>query len=152
MNPTTKTVILMSVLLFAATTANAGGRCFHAEIPQTMVLPDGSVHDPGILRLCLEQKISPVSTLHRGDVEGRPVGMLSSAPRPIELAVEEGQAQFVFTPNDEDKLALMGYAVRVGRETTFFDMSRFGATRTTTLFLIPNSSDHEVAVVLVAGR
>ena len=32
-------LILICVLMLAATAANAGGRCFSAEIPEAMILP-----------------------------------------------------------------------------------------------------------------
>ncbi len=152
MNPTTKILILASALLCTATVAQAGGRCFHAEIPQSMVLPDGSTHAPGGLRICLEQTISPASTLHRGDVGGRPVGMFLSAPRPIELTVEDGKAQFVFKKTIDDELALIGYAVTEGDETTFFDLGRYVTERAANRYPVSDWSGDEVAVVLIAGR
>ena len=152
MHPTTKSLILAGALLCTATVIQAGGRCFNAEIPQAMVLPDGSTHAPGALRICLEQTISPASTLHRGDVEGRPVGMFLGAPRFVELAVEEGQAQFVFKKTFDDELALIGYAVTDGRDTTFFDLGRFVTKRAASRYPIPDWSGDEVAVVLIVGR
>ncbi len=148
----TKTSILITAMLLTATAAQAGDRCFNAEITQAMVLPDGSMYPPGTLRICLEQTISPASTLHRGDVEGRPVGMFLGAPRSVELAVEEGQARFVFKKTFDDKLALIGYAVTDGTDTTFFDLGRFVTKRAASRYPIPDRSGDDVAVVLIAGR
>ena len=103
-----KGLILMGALMLTATGAIAGGRCYTAEVPQTMVLPNGSTHAPGLLRICPDQAISPVSILHRTDVGGRPMGMFLSVPRNVEMSVEEGKAQFVFMRNARDELARVG--------------------------------------------
>jgi len=148
----TRGLILMGALLLTATVANAGGRCYTAQIPQTMVLPDGSTHAPGVLRICKEKTISPASSLHTSDVAGRPVGMFLSVPRDVEMSVEEGKALFVFKRSIRDEIELVGYAVSDGSGTTFFDMGRYGATRTAAgvPILDPNGSDD--TVVLIAGR
>ncbi|NIM61677.1 MAG: hypothetical protein GTO30_08490 [Acidobacteria bacterium] len=111
-----------------------------------MVLPDGSKHEPGTLRLCMERTISPVSMLHRGDVAGRPIGMFASAPREIETTVEEGSAHFFFQRNGDEDLALIGYAVWAGDRTTFFDMT--GYAKAHEMAAIYEGPD---AVVLIAG-
>jgi len=147
-----KTLILAGVLLLTATVAQAGGRCFNAQIPQTMVLPDGSTHAPGLLRICKDRTISPASSLHRSDVEGRSIGMFLGAPRHVEMPVDEGRAQFVFKRTIDDKLVLLGYAVNLSNETTFFDMSRSTDARVANGDSIPDLNGDAEAVVLIAGR
>ena len=143
--------IFVGALLLAATNAAAGGRCYAADVPQTMVLPDGSTHEPGSLRICTDRAISPVSILHRTDVAGRPVGMFLSVPRDVEVSVEEGKAQFIFKRNTRDELVLIGYAINAGRETRFFDMARYGTTRTAAKVSNPNANEFDGAVILVAA-
>ena len=148
----TRGLILVGALLLAATGAVAGGRCYVAEVPETMVFPDGSEHAAGSLRICLDQAISPASSLHRTDVDGRPVGMFLSRPRHLEVSVDEGKAQFIFKRNTRDELALVGYAINAGSETKFFDMARYGK-RTVAMASNDNANGLDDAVVLVAvGR
>ncbi len=114
------------LLAVTATTAEAGG-CYIAEVPQTMVFPDGSEHPPGSLRICFGQTISPVSILHRISVGGRPVGMFLSVPRTIEESVEAGTAKFIFQRTIRDELNLVGYAVSARNGTMLYEMQRTGA-------------------------
>jgi hypothetical protein len=144
-------LILLCVFMLGATAADAGGRCFSAEIPAAMILPDGSEHPAGSLRICFDQKISPVSILHRADVGGRPTGMFLSAPRGIEESVAEGQAQFVFKRTVRDELVLLGYAVSAGGETTFFDMTRYGTKRTAAVAATIDAGRFDDEVILIAA-
>ena len=43
------------------TQAQTTGRCVRADVPEAMVLPDGSIHAPGTMRICLTHKASPVT-------------------------------------------------------------------------------------------
>ena len=149
----TRGLMLAGALMLAATVTAAEGRCYTAEVPGTMVLPDGSKHAPAVLRICTDRAISPVSRLHRTDVGGRPVGMFLSIPRAIEDTVEEGTAQFVFKRNGRDDLNLVGYVITVGNKTTFFEMARVGTVRETAYVSSLDPSEREDVVVLVArGR
>ncbi len=144
-------LMLIGTLLLTATVAVAEGRCYTAEVPQTMVLPDGSTHAPGLLRICLGRTLSPVSILHRTDVGGRPMGMFLSVPRDIEVSVEEGKAQFIFKRNARGELALVGYAIDAGSETQFFDMERYGTTRRVAKASKPDVNEFSDAVILIAA-
>jgi hypothetical protein len=127
MTMTTKMTLalLAGVLLLAATSAAAETRrCFTAEVPGAIVLPDGSKYASGSLRICNERTISPVSTLNRTFTAGLPVGMYLSIPREVEQVVEPGTAQFVFERNNDDELILLGYVLGAHGETVFHQMSR----------------------------
>jgi len=147
----TRGLMLVGALMLAATVATAEGRCYTAEVPGTMVLPDGSTHPPGALRICTDRAISPVSRLHRTDVAGRPVGMFLSTPRAIEETVKEGAAQFIFKRDNRDDLNLIGYVITVGNKTTFFEMARAGTVRETAYVSNTDANERDDVVVLVAS-
>jgi len=147
----TQGLMLVGALLLAATAATAGGRCYSAEVPGTIVLPDGSRHAPGVLRICTDRAISPVSRLHRTDVGGRAVGMFLSAPRAIEDTVKEGTAQFIFERDNRDDLNLVGYVITAGNKTTFFEMVRAGGVRGTATVSKPDARERDDVVVLIAS-
>lgn len=121
----TRTLLLAATLMLAATVTAAEGRgCYTAEVPGTMVLPDGSEHASGALRICTDRAISPASNLHRTFVDGRPVGMFLSAPRAIEESIEAGTARFIFERGVGDELNLVGYVVTARGGTTIYEMMR----------------------------
>ena len=71
-------VLALIVFLVAAWTPAATaitGRCVVADVPAPVVLPDGSVHPAGPLRLCLERNLNPVAELHQISVGGGPQGL-----------------------------------------------------------------------------
>ncbi|MDX1389313.1 MAG: hypothetical protein R3344_08985, partial [Acidobacteriota bacterium] len=72
------------------------------------VLPDGSVHDPGSLKLCLERVFSPVAAHHRVYVEGRAIHMVQSRVGHSESPSGD-QPFFLFHRNALDQLELIGY-------------------------------------------
>lgn len=128
-----KGLILAGTLVLAGTIAAAEGRCYTAEIPGSVVLPDGSRHAPGTLRICTDRAISPVSNLHRTFVGGTPVGMFFSTPRAIEDSVDAGTAQFIFERGAGDELNLVGYVVSARDKTTIYEMARAGKKVANTL-------------------
>ena len=58
------------------TMAVAGGDCASARIEEPFVMPDGSAHAPGLLSVCRDTDFTPVTAMHRGYVDRRPVGLL----------------------------------------------------------------------------
>jgi len=120
-----KGLILAGALVLAGTITSAQGRgCYTAEIPGAVVLPDGSRHEAGALRICTGRTLSPVSTLNRIFVGGKPTGMFRSTPRAIEEHVSEGAAQFIFERGVGDGLNLVGYVVSGRNGTTIYEMAR----------------------------
>lgn len=63
------------VLLIAAAPARAEGSCVAARVDSEVVLPDGSVHEPGIVTICPETKLSPAVRLCSIAVNGRTAGV-----------------------------------------------------------------------------
>ncbi len=146
-------LVLAAALMLVATATTAEGRgCYTAEVPGTMVLPDGSEHTSGLLRICTDQVISPVSNLHRISVGGRPVGMFLSLPRAIEEAVEGGTAQFIFKRGVSDELILVGYGVTAGGGRTIYEMVRAEYVRDTANSARTDPGQRDDMVVLLASR
>ena len=68
-------VVAALILPMAATPVRAAGDCVAARIDSEVVLPDGSVHEPGILTICPETKLSPAVRLCSIAVNGRTAGV-----------------------------------------------------------------------------
>ena len=49
------------------------GRCYYADVPYSVILPDDSVHGPGRLRVCVERRINPVTMAHTVALNGQPI-------------------------------------------------------------------------------
>ena len=64
------------------------GQCARIEAPWPMVLPDGSTHEAGSLKLCLQQMWTPVSGLHEIRVNGMSIGLFMSRVGTSEGPVE----------------------------------------------------------------
>ena len=64
-----------AILLVPVTSAHADGSCVAARVEDQVVLPDGSVHEPGIVTICPETKLSPAVRLCSIAVNGRTVGV-----------------------------------------------------------------------------
>lgn len=148
----TRTLMLAGALMLAATVTVAEGRgCYTAEVPGAIVLPDGSEHASGALRICTDRAISPTSNLHRTFVDGRPVGMFLSAPRTIEEGVEAGTAQFIFERGAGDELNLVGFVVTARGGTTIYEMVRAGTARKTENIARADVGNRNDMVVLLAS-
>jgi hypothetical protein len=118
--------IVLTLLLFPATgTIWAGdhGRSYSAIVSSEVILPDGSVHPPGSLRIRLSRSYSPVSGLHEIFVNGAPIGMYSSRIGKAEGSAAVREPFFLFLRNDRNQLMLQGYAVSLGREIRIYEMA-----------------------------
>jgi len=106
-------VLVAVAILSLAGVAWAGenGRCHSTVVSSEMILPDGSVHEPGALTVCTVQTHSPVATLLKVSVDGHPVHMVVSRSGTSETETRIDEAFFVFHRNDKDQLVLQGYAV-----------------------------------------
>ena len=104
---------LVLVILVLAGTAWAGssGRCHSATISSEVVLPDGSVHGPGILTSCAQRTYSPTSTLLELSIDGHPIHMVISRSGQCQAPSEVKEAFFVFHLNTDNRLVLQGYVV-----------------------------------------
>jgi len=119
MHRTRIAVALLGVTLAAVSGSIAGGEdrtgtCVTAEIPQTIVLPDGREMPGGAVRLCFSRRFSPVSGLHAATIAGKAAGMFASERRISEGLGTHGDAFVVLRRVDDRTLALVAYAVRAG--------------------------------------
>ncbi len=114
MNPR-RSLTLLTVLLagfvFVHGTAfgHPAGRCVSADLPWHFVLPDGTRHAPGEIRLCLDRAYTPSTGLHRLYVDGDPTGILMSRSRTGEGG--DGNRPFLlFRLGDDRDYTLVAYA------------------------------------------
>ena len=118
-------MVLGAACALASTPAHAQSRfCASAWIQEPFILPDGSAHAPGTLKVCTDTAISPVAQLQRTYVDGMPIGAFLSRRQTGELPVsDKAPALFVFQRDLEGRLCLERYAVWDGRKARSFDMT-----------------------------
>ena len=121
-------VSALAILLpFAAARAESPGRCIRAEVPAPMVLPDGSSHPAGVIRICLSRAYSPVAGLHETQVNGESIGMFLSQVG--ESEGNGGEPFFVFYRNVSDELVLQGYALPAGERLRTYHLQMTGRAK-----------------------
>ncbi len=112
-----------TVLVVAALVASQGEAlaardiCVSAEVPEPILLPDGSWHPAGVLTLCLRGHYSPVAAFHETYVNHMPIGLFLS-----HQCVSEGPAEadpfMMFYRQADGGLRLYGYALPSGDHLT----------------------------------
>jgi len=138
------------------TQAQTTGRCVRAEIPETMVLPDGSRHAPGTMRICLTHRASPVTGFHEIRVDGHGKGLFQSRFGASEAMTEDGQAFLSFRRTKTGELILEGYAIPAGQKMDVFEIvpvakkRRADAQHVARGLEIPRESDTEPVVLLAS--
>jgi hypothetical protein len=152
---TMRLAAVIAVALLASTIAQAGssGRCARVEVPAQMILPDGTRHEAGTLRVCETQKLSPVATLHKTFVNGMPVGMFTSRTGTSE-GQDHTQPFMVFERNSEGHLALVGLGWPEGDATRTFTMigsKQQRNSRSSRQQELARSDDEEQPTVLMAA-
>jgi hypothetical protein len=121
-----------------------------------MVLPDGSRHAPGSMRICLTHKASPVTGFHEIRVDGHGKGLFQSRFGASEAMTENGQAFFSFRRAKTGELILEGYAIPAGQRMDVFEIvpaakkRRDDARQMARGLEIPSESDAELVVLLAA--
>ncbi len=122
-----------TVLVVAALVAGQGEAlaardiCVSAEVPEPILLPDGSWHPAGVLKLCLRGDYSPVAAFHETYVNHMPIGLFLS-----HQCVSEGTAEaepfMMFYREPNGGLRLYGYALPSGDHmaTYFLEQPRGG--------------------------
>jgi len=103
-------VAIATVLAMPLAWSGGSGRCISASLPEALILPDGSVHEAGLLRICLEREFSPVAGLHRAYVDGRAVGRFLSRAGRSEAVDDDRQPFIVLRRTGDGPLVLEGYA------------------------------------------
>jgi hypothetical protein len=88
----------------------AAGICVRVEVDGPMLLPDGSHHEAGTLRICERRTFTPVASLHAMYVEGAPVAMLMSRKQTSEAA-DYGSPTILFERDRGGRMRLLGYVL-----------------------------------------
>jgi len=114
--------LIACAVLACAAAAGETGRCYSADVPHTMVLPDATVHGPGNLRVCVERRINPVTVAHRVSLDGHPVGMYLSRTGVGEGRPGTADGMFVFVRNESDQFVLEGYSRPLGDHVRTYRM------------------------------
>jgi len=138
------------------TQAQTTGRCVRADVPEAMVLPDGSIHAPGTMRICLTHKASPVTGFHETRIDGHGKGLFQSRFADSEALTDDGKAFLSFRRAKSGELILEGYAIPAGRRMNVFRIAptvkkrRGDAQHVAKGLEIPRESDAEPVVLLAA--
>lgn len=121
---------LLAVALLSSGVAHSAssGKCASADVGEVMILPDGSVHQPGRLTLCDSLAYSPVSTLHKTFIDGMPVGMHISHRQKSE-GDGDSDPEMMFLRDTDGRLHLLGYALPSGVEKITFLLAQPSRTR-----------------------
>jgi hypothetical protein len=67
-------LVLLTVLL-AASASHVGASCLVGDVPTDFVLPDGSKHPAGALRVCLQGRFNPAIDFRQISVAGNSAGL-----------------------------------------------------------------------------
>ena len=115
-------VIALAVLA-GPSLAEQSGRCYTAQIPEPVLLPDGSRLSPGTLRICMNQEFTPgtglLATYSNGEATGIYIGRVGTS----EGSAEIDGPFFLFLRQADGILALQGYAVGEGDRMCTYSMS-----------------------------
>ena len=84
--------------------------CVSAKISAPFWLPDGELHAPGNLTLCIVRSSRPIANLHKLSVDGRTVGVFLSQKRVAE-GTGGGAPEVIFERDAAGNLKLLGYSV-----------------------------------------
>lgn len=110
------------VCLLVAGPVHSASGCVRVPLDAPVLLPDGNFYPAGSLTICDSISLSPVTSIHKTFVNGRPVGLLASRRRASEVSADT--APFVVFHRDSfGRLELVGYVLPArsssGRSTTF---------------------------------
>lgn len=130
----------------ATIAASPTGTCVSARVDAPFRLPDGTLHAAATLTLCNVMAFSPVATVHRTYVDGRPAGMFLSHTRRAEA---EGAAapSVLFQRDTAGQLALLGYNLPGERRGIAY---RMGERRTTRAAPLLAGAAAPIAIVAAA--
>ena len=106
--------IALVILTFGARQVEAQPRtCVRATVEEPFVLPDGSRHPAGLLRICLDRDYSPVSGLHTIVSEDRGPGWFLSRRNRVE-GEDAASPRMAFVRDSSGALRLRGYTLARG--------------------------------------
>jgi hypothetical protein len=146
-------VLILGGFVLVSEGAVAGGPCISARVEETILLPGGGEHPPGILTICDSHRYSPVASLHRIRVDGRHVAMTVSQRGRSEGSASSDERPFVmFVRDSRGRLELFGYAIPAGKELVTYRIA--GANTAVNIAgrdTAPSSSDEASTELLLAS-
>lgn len=106
-------ILALALFGFLAPTsgrAGSSGLCVTVDVDMPVLLPDVGIVPAGRLMLCDSIDYSPVASLHKTYLDGRPVGMLLSRKRATEGEVGS-EPRVLFRGDGKGNLELIGYVL-----------------------------------------
>ena len=94
--------------------------CVRASIAEPFVLPDGTRHPAGTLRICLDRDYSPVAGLHTIVAADGTAGAFLSRREKAETEASRAVPMIAFVRDASQSLALLGYTIPRGEQTLVY--------------------------------
>lgn len=110
------------------TRAASSGLCVTVDVDLPVLLPNVGIVPPGRLMLCDTLEYSPVATLHKTYLDGRPVGILLSRKRAGEGDMGS-EPRVLFRGDGKGNLELVGYVLPQRNGSVAFVLSDRPSTR-----------------------
>ena len=101
--------VLAAVVVGGAVWAVVPAHCVALDVPAPFVLPDGTAHPAGELRICLSRNLNPVTGVHRIYLDGMPVGFILS--RIVKPEIPRNSSPSALFLGASGQLRLVGYTV-----------------------------------------
>ena len=117
-------VAFLTVSALAAPALAQGRGCVRATVEEPFLLPDGSQHGAGPLRICLDRVYSPISGLHTIEPADGGRGWFLSRRGRAESAVLAHAPRILFGRDGRRTLLLLGYAIATGNTTQVYWLQR----------------------------
>jgi hypothetical protein len=138
-----------SLFTTGSAVAGSGSGCIHVDVSLPVHLPDGNTYPAGVLTLCDTAALSPVATLHKTYVNGRPIGILVSRRRANEAPSDDRPS--VLFQSDGSTLDLVGYTLPSARRGVTYALNARAEMPTDELRAAASSGLSGALVVLAAS-
>jgi len=115
--------------------AASTGVCVTVDVDMPVLLPEVGIVPAGRLMLCDSIDYSPVATLHKTYLDGRPVGMLLSRKRASE-GESGSEPRVLFRADGKGNLELVGYVLPGRHSSVAFVLSDRPAVRNVSATLV----------------
>ena len=117
---TVMALVCVAGLVAGAAHAQETGLCIRAEAPSPLVLPDGSIHTAGSIRICLTNKINPVRGWHTIDINGARVQFANSRIDRKDTGTQDVQPFLEFGRGPGGEWYLGRYTISRGTRVTSY--------------------------------
>ena len=131
--------------------AESNGRCVRADVPATMVLPDGTMHEPGSIRICMMRKLSPVTGYHKIHVDNIAHGRFISRFEHSEGLSDDGKPFLQFARTQAGAFILEAYAVPAGNRMLVYTIQQQKSRPSDEWHANHRQADAEPVILLAAA-